>query len=40
MDAYGFDVRMTPAARGMLRPDEALVLVSLYKIVPEHPADL
>ncbi len=26
MDAYGFDVRMTPAARGMLRADEALVL--------------
>ena len=26
MDAYGFDVRMTPAARGMLRPGEALVL--------------
>jgi hypothetical protein len=26
MDAYGFDVSMTPAARGMLRPGEALVL--------------
>ena len=26
MDAYEFDVRMTPAARGMLRPGEALVL--------------
>ena len=26
MDAYGFDVRLTPAARGMLRPGEALVL--------------
>ena len=26
MDAHGFDVRMTPAARGMLRPGEALVL--------------
>ncbi|MGH3146038.1 MAG: hypothetical protein ACRDTR_09585 [Rubrobacter sp.] len=26
MDAYDFDVRMTPAARGLLRPGEALVL--------------
>lgn len=26
MDAYDFDVRLTPAARGMLRPGEALVL--------------
>jgi hypothetical protein len=26
MDRYGFDVRLTPAARGLLRPDEALVL--------------
>src|SRR5918998_256686 len=26
MDAYGFDVRLTPAAREMLRPGEALVL--------------
>jgi hypothetical protein len=26
MDAYGFDVRMTPAARTLLRPGEALVL--------------
>ena len=26
MYAYGFDIRMTPAARGLLRPDEALVL--------------
>ncbi len=26
MDAYDFDVRMTPAAHGMLRPGEALVL--------------
>jgi hypothetical protein len=26
MDAYGFDVRMTPAARALLRPGEALVL--------------
>ena len=26
MDAYDFDVRLTPAAREMLRPGEALVL--------------
>ena len=26
MDAYDFDVRLTPAARELLRPDEALVL--------------
>jgi hypothetical protein len=26
MDAYDFDVRLTPAARGLLRPGEALVL--------------
>lgn len=26
MDAYGFDVSLTQAARGMLRPGEALVL--------------
>jgi hypothetical protein len=26
MDRYGFDVRLTPAARELLRPDEALVL--------------
>ncbi len=26
MDRYDFDVRMTPAARELLRPDEALVL--------------
>lgn len=26
MDAYDFDVRLTPAAREMLRPSEALVL--------------
>src|ERR687893_1291733 len=26
MDAYSFDVRMTSAARRLLRPDEALVL--------------
>ena len=26
MDPYDFDVRLTPAARGMLRPGEALVL--------------
>jgi hypothetical protein len=26
MDAYGFDVSLTPAAREMLRPGEALVL--------------
>jgi len=26
MDMYGFDVRLTPAARELLRPDEALVL--------------
>ena len=26
MDRYGFDVHLTPAARGLLRPDEALVL--------------
>ena len=26
MDAYGFDVSLTPAARGMLRPGEAVVL--------------
>jgi hypothetical protein len=26
MDPYDFDVRLTPAARGLLRPDEALVL--------------
>jgi hypothetical protein len=26
MDLYGFDVRLTPAARELLRPDEALVL--------------
>jgi hypothetical protein len=26
MDAYGFDVSMTPVARGMLRPGEALVI--------------
>ena len=26
MDAYGFDVRLTSAARGMLRPGEAHVL--------------
>ena len=26
MDMYGFDVRSTPAARELLRPDEALVL--------------
>ncbi len=26
MDMYGFDVSLTPAARELLRPDEALVL--------------
>jgi len=26
MDRYGFDVHLTPAARELLRPDEALVL--------------
>ena len=26
MDRYGFDVRLTPAARELLAPDEALVL--------------
>ncbi len=26
MDRYGFDIRLTPEARGLLRPDEALVL--------------
>jgi hypothetical protein len=26
MDRYGFDVRLTPAARELLKPDEALVL--------------
>ncbi len=26
MDIYDFDVRLTPAARELLRPDEALVL--------------
>lgn len=26
MDRYGFDVRLTPSARELLRPDEALVL--------------
>src|ERR671912_833006 len=26
MDSYGFDVRLTPEARRMLRPGEALVL--------------
>jgi hypothetical protein len=26
MDPYGFDVRLTPSARGLLEPDEALVL--------------
>jgi hypothetical protein len=26
MDVYDFDVRLTPAARGLLRPGEALVL--------------
>jgi hypothetical protein len=26
MDRYGFDVRMTPAARELLRPGEALVI--------------
>ncbi len=26
MDRYGFDVSLTPAARGLLRPGEALVL--------------
>jgi hypothetical protein len=26
MDSYDFDVRLTPAARELLRPDEALVL--------------
>ena len=26
MDRYGFDVRLTPAARDLLRPDEAIVL--------------
>ena len=26
MDAYGFDVSLTPAARELLRPDEVLVL--------------
>jgi hypothetical protein len=26
MDRYGFDVRMTPAAREMLRPDEAVIV--------------
>jgi hypothetical protein len=26
MDRYGFDVRLTPEARELLRPDEALVL--------------
>jgi hypothetical protein len=26
MDSYDFDVRLTPAARGLLRPGEALVL--------------
>jgi hypothetical protein len=25
MNRYGFDVRLTPQARGLLRPDEALV---------------
>jgi hypothetical protein len=26
MDRYGFDVRLTPSARELLKPDEALVL--------------
>ena len=26
MDRYAFDLRLTPAARGLLRPDEALVI--------------
>jgi hypothetical protein len=26
MDGYGFDVRLTPAARELLKPDEVLVL--------------
>jgi hypothetical protein len=34
MDLYGFDVRMTPAARRLLRPDEALVLILVCKAIP------
>jgi hypothetical protein len=31
MNSYDFDVRLTPAARELLRPGEALVLVLVYK---------
>ena len=44
MDAYDFDVRLTPAARELLRPDEALVLdarktLGVRRFVSSLPGD-
>jgi hypothetical protein len=33
--SYDFDVRLTPAARELLRPGEALVLVLRNKAIPK-----
>jgi hypothetical protein len=35
MDSYDFDVCLTPAARELLRPGEALVLVLRNKAIPK-----
>jgi hypothetical protein len=40
MDSYDFDVCLTPAARELLRPGEALVLVLRNKAIPEDAGDV
>ena len=40
MDSYDFDVRLTPAARELLRPGEALVLVLRNKAIPEDAGNV
>ena len=40
MNPYDFDVRLTPEARRMLRPGEALVLVLRNKTIPKDAANI